>query len=385
MRMRSFVLLLSGALGISACYPDYLFDLPEHPGDAASDADEPGEDGSVSDDGGTDSGITDADTDGDADAAPLPPPDPDCSEGADGGANYDCVERPPTGWSGPVALYDDLAELGAPPCSPLFFAEPIFEGHAQLNPSSASCSCTCPTVEGITCSGPATLAFRSGSSCAGPCSWVSDADGGAQLNPGICGGLIFNINEGCTPPVSVQVGASQPSGTASCTPAKSMTRPPAEWGEVGRACRAPTTSKGCEPGFVCAPRPSDPYLPNLCIMKIGAGDLDCPEGAYSEKYLLYKDVIDTRDCTDCQCGTATGVRCDGKLSVYGDLHGCTNQEVTISSGSCGDFLPPQLDEDGDLVKSFRFAAEPKATCSPSGGQPTGSIEPDKPQTICCMP
>lgn len=387
MRMRSFVLLLSAALGITACYPDYVFDLPEQPDPDASLGDD---EGGVGPDGGdaADTGPDDAGADGDADVAPPPPPDPDCTEGADGGADYDCVERPPSGWTGPVTLYDDLATLTAPPCPSTFFHEPIFEGHAQLSASSASCSCTCPTVEGVTCSGPATLEFRSGSSCSGSCSWTSD-DAAESLPPGSCEGFRFPLNDPCTPPASVQVGASQPSGTASCTPARSVTRPPVEWGEVGRACRAPTTSKGCEPGFVCAPRPSDPYLPNLCIMKIGAGDVDCPEGAYSEKYLLYKDVIDTRDCTDCQCGAASNLRCDGKLIVFADRDGCIDQEATIPSGSCGDFSPPSVIDSSDATKgppkTFKFVAEPKGTCSPSGGQPTGTVEPDKPQTICCMP
>lgn len=414
MRMRSFVLLLSAALGLSACYPDYVFDLAEGPETDAGASDDDGgipdssieeggseagldgggdagEDADASEDpeGGTDGG-EDADVDGgwdagdDADSGSLPPPDPDCSQAPDGGAtDYECVERPPTGWSGPVALYNDLSNLPVPSCPSLFTATPVFEGHAALDTESADCSvCSC-SVSGVTCSAPTSEQFHSGSSCSGTCGWSPQGESG--FKPGVCAGMTFPNAAQCAAPTSVDLGTSTPSGAASCTPStQTPTISPVAWADKVRACHAPTSDKGCGGGSVCAPKVSHPFESSLCIVRIGEGDVSCPEGSYSQKHVFYRDAVDNRSCSDCQCGSATNVRCEGELKTYASTTGCANEDGSIPLGTCGDF-PPAFAEGDGYAKWFRFIAQPKATCPASGGQPTGTVTPTKPQTICCMP
>jgi len=428
MRRQSLWMVLSAiSVSAAACFPDYSFDLAEVDGpdaslsddaatgdedadvvtDAALDGNEPadagddasdGSDGGSQDagpdgdaptgDGGSDAGVGDAGPDsglgdgGDGDGDP-PPPEPDCSESSDDGAVYACVPRPPTGWSGPVALYHEASQLPPPSCPSTFFHTPIFDGHAELATGAAKCSpCSC-SVAGVTCSAVTAEDFASGSSCSGACGWSSDTP--LQFPPNSCRGITFNDATSCSPPISGSVGVSTPTGTPSCAPAaQTPTIDPVAWADNARACHAPSSDKGCEEGFLCAPKAAHPFAANLCIVRLGEGDVSCPEGPYSEKYVFYRDADDTRSCTECQCGAASNVRCEGALKTYSGTNGCTTQDGSIPLGGCGDFGPAVRDGD-TYLKLFRLAVEAKATCPASGGQPTGTVTPTRPQTICCMP
>ena len=197
--------------------------------------------------------------------------------------------------------------------------------------------------------------------------------------------MIFPKNADCSGPTSVELGESTPSGTASCKPsAQTPTIDPIAWADNARACHASTSDKGCESGFVCAPKANHPFEDKLCIVRIGEGDVSCPEGPYSQKHVFYRDAQDTRSCTDCDCGSATNVRCEGELQTYASTTGCSNQDGVIPLGTCGDFPPARTEGDG-FSKWFRLSVQPKASCSSSGGEPIGTVTPTRPQTICCMP
>lgn len=431
MRTRLWSVLLLAIAGSSAvaCFPEYAFDLAEGDepdasvdeagsteagddvdaeadadGDAAVDSGADGEGDSGPDaeaDGGEDAG-PDAETDGavdsgpdadgdsgadsggdggaDADSGP-PPPEPNCGEGAVGKEDYECIERPPPDWSGPVALYKDVYSLPVPACPALFFSTPLFNGHEQPSSTSAACSqCTCSGLTGVTCSAP-TEEYFSGASCSGLCGWS-----GPSSQWDRCMGWAFEKTDGCPAPTSVKLGPSTPSGTPSCTPSVQAPNLPPAWIDRVRACHAPSSSLGCEGDFVCAPKGNDAYG-QMCIFRIGEGDVACPSGPYSKKYVLYQSANDTRSCTDCQCGTASNVQCNTTLKTYSDSLGCMTEDASIAAGTCGNFPTAPLDPvEGKWVKAAKLTNQPTGTCPSSGGQPIGSVTPSGPaQTICCKP
>ena len=442
MRRRSLYYVLSAiCISTAACFPDYSFDLaelddpdaalsddasssddasddptsdasadgepPEDAGDDAADGDlDAGTDGDV-EDAGDDADTLDSGSDPDGDVADpdsgadpdagddggWPTDEPDCADEADAGALYACVPRAPSGWSGPVALFNAAAVVTPPSCPSGFVETPVFEGHSELATPPATCStCSC-SVSGVTCSSPQPASpddeaavFFSEPECAGGCGWVPPDDGNL-LKPGMCVGLTFGVETPgtCSAPRSVQLGLSTPSGTAKCEPStQTPTIPPVAWADNARACHASTSDKGCESGFVCAPKANHPFEDKLCIVRIGEGDVSCPEGPYSQKHVFYRDAQDTRSCTDCDCGSATNVRCEGELQTYASTTGCSNQDGVIPLGTCGDFPPARTEGDG-FSKWFRLSVQPKASCSSSGGEPIGTVTPTRPQTICYMP
>ena len=416
MRRRTLFQLLSAICVVStaACFPDYTFDLVERDepdastsddaatgedaadddaeadvsADVVSDADEGDAADGDTQEAGPDVDIPDAD---DAEAGPgeggtYEPPEPDCTEASGNGLVYACVPRPPAGWSGPVALYDDAAELPVPDCPATFFQTPIFEGHAELDVAPANCSpCTC-SLSGVTCSAPVAEEFASGPACGGQCGWTSQPPNPPlEFSANSCMGIEFNDSGNCPPPVSGRVSGSTPSGTASCVPStQTPSIPPIAWHDIARACHAPSSDKGCDEGFLCAPRPSHPFEPNLCIVRLAEGDVDCPEGPYSQKFVFYRDANDTRSCTACSCGSPSNVRCEGEVKAYSGTTGCINEDGSIPLGACGGF--GAATQQGDkYVKLFRAFVEAKATCLASGGTAIGTVTPTRPQTICCMP
>lgn len=430
MRIGKFSSLLSAAFlfSVSACFPEYSFDLSDDANDAAAPGDEPGLDGSTGEepdsslgdnDAGVDSGdaepdgdITDADNDpgdadsdvgdadgdsgdadSDADADLPPPPDPDCSEGVDGGVTgYECVERPPSGWSGPVALYHELAVLGAPSCPALFHSTPIFEGFQQANTAPAACSkCTCSnTVKGITCAGPKDSYYSEPgcSEASGGCGWLAQEGEESLLVNNVCVGIAFNAPSDCGPPGYLAFEAPEPSGAGSCTPSPQSPSIPLPSQDIAQACHAPTSTKGCEGGAVCAPKLDDDHR-QRCIVSVQAGDVECPSGPYSEKRVFYQSADDTRACTSCECGPATNVSCNAEVKSYAGQSGCVTEDGVIAPNTCGAF-PKATEGENDgqpaWIKLFRMTTSPSGTCAPSGGQPTGSVEPSGPaQTVCCMP
>ena len=155
--------------------------------------------------------------------------------------------------------------------------------------------------------------------------------------------------------------------------------PDPQWGVVWTACGGATVDEACGAGSICAPVPSLPLQPNVCIHRNGVHD--CPEGSmYSQRLEYYAGIGDTRGCTTCSCGDPEGF-CTGNIRTFqtGNCTAPLTNQFTINGncqqGSSGSPATANFDSDGPQ----------DPTCPANGGEPEGSTTPILPRTFfCCV-
>lgn len=293
----------------------------------------------------------------------------DASDGTDAGtddaatSDCACVAQAPSGWDGPVLVYEGAAT--APACGGAYPDE-VVEGGTSPSGDPANCS-TC------TCSGTGdcgmALEFESGgtdASCGGAC--VNSVSAScALLSPSCVVGQATTWLQ-TRPPSSAGTGCS-PSAQSPSVPATS-------WAENARAC-APDTAlerSSCDTGELCAP--DGPFAGALCVYK--AGDVSCPGAGYTDRRVYSTGIADSRDCTACSCG----VECDYTWHVYDVADSsCTSPIASLTAADQCVAVTPSSN-------SIRVGAEITSTtgpCTPSGGNPTGSVQGQSPVTVCCVP
>jgi hypothetical protein len=316
--------------------------------------------------------------------------DTDCQSG------FTCAPGAPSGWTGPVAMFEGAAP--APDCLQSGGYNTIKQNaSSDLKPGSAACpSCACTSPTGMTCTGDVWV--YEDTSCTGlvwttstsppiaPTDVVSTADSCSTVS--LCHGA---DDAGTYKPSAVKLENVQISG-GTCTPQPTGTKnvPTPTWDKVVRACGdAAGSGKGCGTAGSCLPRPKTPFGTGLCIYK--DGDQPCPSGAYSTKKLTHKSFADTRDCSACACGSAGGGSCsNAQLKSYTDA--CSSGEQTVALNQCVALSNDPTTGTGSGcpgfptdTRGFKLTATPSgATCPPSGGQVTGSAAGSEPITFCCL-
>jgi hypothetical protein len=312
-------------------------DVPDHQAPDASD-------------GGT-SPEADPGRDGGGDAAADGGPDAHPEAGAEGAAACEghCAASAPAGWDGPIEV---AAGSTAASCSSSWSgaSEVLTNG---LTAPDAQCSCSCGTPTGTDCSVTVTPGDQS-------CSAI-----GAPVNAS--SGSCVTTTE-----YTSLLSTPQASG-GSCAPSTAGTTvPPVTWATTIQSCHPTTAPAGtCDASSTCAPAP-DPGF-SLCIRQ--AGDVACPAGAYGNKLVGYEAVDDTRACTACSCGAATGVSCGGSWVTY---EGPPNE--FSCSNSTGSHALQGCEPGGYGVYS---ATTSGGSCAASSTQPMGTATAASPVTFCC--
>ncbi len=332
--------------------------------------DELGPAGKTSDGGGT---IADASTTGDGASVDAPPPVPDvplpatCKSG-----NVRCIAAPPAGWSQPFALYAG-APTSAPSCpsdAPLAALD-AWAGLTGVSPAvCGACSCVASKTG---CAKVTANAF-SGTSCTGACNSINNT---ADMTNGTCADF------GCTNgTLEGSIYVPLPNVTATCTPAApkpTVTKPPVSWSTRALGCRAPNVQQiDCAAGEVCATKAPAPFATTMCIAQ--DGNVACPSGPYSVKKGPYaKDANDTRDCSACGCGSATG-SCTATVTPYqAPVVSCTTPVAAPVN------LPGCIAR-GSSDKYLMTATPPgQVNCPATGGAPTGTVVSGSLVTVCCEP
>jgi len=101
--------------------------------------------------------------------------------------------------------------------------------------------------------------------------------------------------------------------------------------------------------------------------------------------VVYAGVDDQRTCSACACGAPTGGACTAALSVFKDgvcsvpLLGSV--PISSSKSSCFDLAPAGLPLGSKTVTALAYQA---GKCMPSGGEPSGTVEPAFASTFCCL-
>jgi hypothetical protein len=304
-------------------------------------------------------------------------------------ASCTCLAAPPMGWGGPVAVYRGPSASLPPTCagagaygSTVFPSNPQL--YADLAPAPAACTaCACGAQQGAKCGAHLTYYTN-------PCATILGGCNGQDygLLAGTCQAL-GSVSGGCAGRYVQSFTADAEESLAGSCPATggmpSGVR--ASWNTIAVPCGHPGAFGvgSCAAGQVCA-SPSTAPFENLCVYMAGAGAQTCPGAPYAQPYVYYPATgfDDTRACSGCACSTPT-VACAmmGTAFFYTDP-ACTVTTTPTSialnnlNGMC-QTLP------NNSYYSTYVASFTEGSCTPSGGQATGTVTPDptKAVTFCC--
>ena len=270
-----------------------------------------------------------------------------------------CAPEVPAGFSGPVLVYAGEGEASACPATAPAVAADLY---ADLQAPAAQCSCECGDAENVSC-GAATLREH-GNTClqpiVNPDTWT--------LNPGACVPYASSSTA-----LNVFAPTLQTAG-GSCDPSFSQTIPETGWAQTVRLCDALVTDDACDADASCSSAPTDDF-DRVCVYV--EGEASCPEEGWTQRQVVHAEVVDDRGCSECSCGAPSGT-CGGTVSLT--QNSCGGGAVLVGSvnaGSCS----AGLSTNGNRAQ---YVPEPQASCSPSGGAPTGTATPTGPVTLCCQ-
>jgi hypothetical protein len=285
--------------------------------------------------------------------------DPDCAD-TDCGAGFACVDPAPANWQGPVVLFDGPSDM-APAACPGDYPNKAYQGGNGLVAEPAQCSaCTCDAPQ-VDCVLKVVTGY-SDNQC-------TNASGNV---------LSQGAPDQCTSAsVSGVVGAKADAPSAVPGPCTASTEqptlPPPNWTDAGFACGGATAGGGCANNAACLAKPAAPFG-QLCVFR--SGDHSCPSG-YGDKHTFVDDVVDTRDCTSCSCGTPDGT-CTASTAFYSNPNCNTKLGDLPNDGACH--------AASGTAKSMKTTVTATGSCPPSGGDPIGSIvEGASKTTVCCTP
>ncbi|MGO8994037.1 MAG: hypothetical protein ACLQVI_11965 [Polyangiaceae bacterium] len=327
----------------------------------------------------------DADAGRDAACAPI---ETNCLDGIDNDCNgltdcadpactagYTCVPAatPDGGFTG-FAIYEPTQTTACPASYPT--QTNTYEDLIVLPATCSACTCT---AEGASCGDSTLVCTTSAPPGCGPDGGVSAVVGPA-CSP-YDAGAPFGPTTSCT--------LSVPPATAgSCTAGGgAATLPSVNFGELSRVCAATEgPGAGCSAGSVCVAKPPAGFH-GACVFVATSGTAECPAG-YGSAHVTMPSATsftDTRGCTSCGCGGASGASCSGAASLYSGP-GCGGPAgtpvVVPADGAChgGLFAPPES------VSSVTLDAGvvSEGACTPSGGQAKGSVTPEDQTVYCCQ-
>lgn len=321
----------------------------------------------------------------------------DCSDPACE-ADFACVPSSvPSGWTGYFALYDG-PPAGDPGCLPAFPTS-TYLGNSQINAPPASCStCTCGSPSGQKCEVNGTVDVADATCgttnvCEGavtpPTGWTGTCFGINGLGAGVvsCGPqtdmTCKSGNQPCN--VSELLGPVIVTGGTCAPSTQTPVSPTVSWDNAGEACGdAQPTGKGCATGL-CLPKPKAPFQSGMCIMHTGDTGT-CPAGVFTQKHVFYDPSAtqDTRTCSPCACGSASGATCSATVNVYSSTN-CTGLIATLNATTTAGDCKNLSSNPAVAGFSATFTTPSGGNCAATGGQPTGMAVPQSPTTFCCIP
>jgi hypothetical protein len=94
---------------------------------------------------------------------------------------------------------------------------------------------------------------------------------------------------------------------------------------------------------------------------------------------------DGRSCTECACDPPEGSHCTATISIYKD-DACSVPLPFVAPIDSSKAFCYDLPTGGALgSKQLTPPLYQPGTCLPSGGEPTGQVDPVEPITFCCLP
>ena len=290
---------------------------------------------------------------------------------------------PPEGWEGPGLFW--IGPEGTAPACPADVPVVAYEAHVGLITPPTSCgACSCSASAGD-CAPP--LSFTASSkSCGGGSGMLTPFDGPPAWDGSCTAKDCISPAPTCAHPMSVQSLTAGPLVVTEqgCMPSTAIAPDPGtpSWTSAVLACRrGGFVDLGCDdPGETCLPFVAPPEF-TICLFH--TSDVSCPD-TYPEKHLVYDGIDDQRTCSACACSAPAGSSCTASLNVFKDS-ACSMPLLTSTVGSsgaaCVDLVLAGLPLGSKTITNLAYQP---GSCVPSGGEPSGTVEPAGPATFCCV-
>jgi hypothetical protein len=193
-------------------------------------------------------------------------------------------------------------------------------------------------------------------------------------------GMCINVGMQALGPESVRPtsGIRVVAGSCASQTTGSPSFPPAGWQDEAGTCLPSTFGAGCDAPLFCVPPPEGGLV---CVTRAGVHNQECPVDYGGASWVLYRDVDESRSCSPCTCGAPTGNCSGAEISVEDPSGGCLGTGTVLANGICT-ALPIHSSMGTFSLESW-LPGGLQATCSPSGGAPTGTVQPASPLTVCC--
>jgi hypothetical protein len=272
----------------------------------------------------------------------------------------------PAGWQGPLEIFEGSGAADAPgPSCGANYPTDVYEGFATPSAAAAACSCSCGAPEGACGSLVATF-FKDGmcmQSCGVPPQTIGSTCSGLLVgNDCKGGGTHFTLE------------SASPVAPGSCAPVSAQSLVPPTWATRVHLC-APARESSCSTDGACGMESDLGFeAETRCIAR--EGTWSCPS-SFPDLHTYYASTTDTRACTPCTCGAPTGGQCENAPVTLFPATACMAAGSTMAMTSgC---LPLQ----GMVSAQVSATAISAGRCEPAGGQPSGTIMPAAPTTVCC--
>jgi hypothetical protein len=308
--------------------------------------------------------------DGESSESGTVQPEPTCDL-----ETHQCISKVPDGWSGPIAQLDASDPIG---CAG-DFSEPVLDTFEDVFADAAACTCTCGSPNGGTCAETAVVDFYSEFTFFGTtfntteCEAITDGDVVLEF------GNIHDFPSGYEESdvfIIAEAPAVDTVGSCNVATETSELSDPIVTGEQA-ACALADPLESCDAETDCVPKVAAPFEAGVCIW--AEGDLECPAGSdFSNREVRGAGLLDSRACSDCSCGPASGEDCDDAVVRLWRTGGWVDRSV---DGDCnGASLGP-----GNVWTGVSFdPGDPSGgACAESGGEAEGSVEPEQVFTFCC--
>ncbi len=151
------------------------------------------------------------------------------------------------------------------------------------------------------------------------------------------------------------------------------------WEGQSNACRMTESGAGCGDGEVCIATHPAPYDQPACIFKQGAEQ--CPTD-WPTATAAFESGTDDRTCNECACEVSNAACVNAGFIIYDDDVCGTGGIGMVDIGTT--CVNVQGYADNDEMSYRAVAATATADCVPSGGAPTGEVNPSGPLTFCCQ-
>jgi hypothetical protein len=294
--------------------------------------------------------------------------DPDCTPG------YQCEDAVPPGWDGYYRLrknkFDAFLPVETCPSG-------IKGARYYLDPdNTVTCQpCICDKPSNFLCGPPHIECQSDDKSCSKP--WVVGWDAPTAcetISTGFSSEHIISCRLTGKADV-VKLGTCDPSTTTNLNTAM--------WKSMVDECSF-ASGAGCGAG-ACVLKSAGSNDGPLCIGKKGI--VDCPV-EWPEGMTIYASGADNRVCSACTCDVSA-VKCAGGIYTFYDANACAPcpgaecyGEMQVGPGvDCRDLT--LLADGHDFSAQVTSPAQPVSGCTPSGGEPSGSVEPAGEMTVCC--